>query len=332
MKKVTLILTLVLSSLLLYGNFSLTLKNHSTYTDNVFQLSEDDIDSHEDGHDKFSYIETRDDLINQTEASVFYRDNIGKFGYHFTVKGNYQAYLKNTDKSKYMLGAGLGFGYKNLDLDFFYGYYPDNYVRQYQDKDGTEEYEMFEYDKNLYKLDAQYRLSRKLYLLGYLKYDEYYHNEFFTEYDGKALTPGIGLKYSMSELYLIGWYYYRSFETDEDITEEDAVSDASYESNIYKGQLRFKKIKTSLFSYRPVLDFSYESRFYDGYDKFHSGREDYITSVSPSVKFYLRNLFNITLDYTYKSRNVTSETQSVEDDKTYTENQISLNFELPIKF
>jgi hypothetical protein len=132
-------------------------------------------------------------------------------------------------------------------------------------------------------------------------------------------------------LYLIAWYYYRDYDTTEDITEEDEVSEASYESNIYNFEIRSKKIKTDNFNYRPGVKVSIEKRYFDGYDKFHSGREDDMATVNPYIKFYLTKNLNITLDYTFKYRNVTSDTQSVEDSKSYDENQISLAFEVPIK-
>ncbi|OQY40168.1 MAG: hypothetical protein B6226_00390 [Candidatus Cloacimonetes bacterium 4572_65] len=331
MKKQLSLIVLLAFSLSLFSQVSFTLKSNTTYTDNAFQLSEDDIDVHDSGDSKFDYIETRDDMIHNLGASLIYRNKIKSLKYSLTAKGGYNGYLKNSDKSKYTAGVGFGLDTKKLDIGFFAGYYPDNYVRKYQDKDGTQEYEKFEYDKNLFKLDGEFRLSRKSYLLAYVKYEDYYHNQYFTEYDAEALTTGLGFKYSLSELYLQAWYYYRVYETVDNITAEDAVSDASYESNIYKAQLRFKKIKCKKIGYRPVFDLSYEKRYFDGYDKYHSGREDDMFKFSPSVKFYLSSFFNLTLDYTLQYRTVTSDNQSVEDSKSYTENQYSLAFEIPLK-
>ncbi len=330
MKKFLVLAISLFAVISLYSEISLTFTNSSSYSDNVFQLSDKDLDAHDAGT-AFSYIETSDDLINNSSLSIYSRNQIGKVRYDFFVRGAYNAYLKNTDKANAAISTGFGIDSRNFNSSIMYGYYPDNYVRKYQDKDGSGDYEKFEYDKNLYKFDAEYRFTRKAYLLAYLKYEQYYHNEYFTEYDGDAITPGIGLKYSFSELYLEGWYYYRSYETHDEIVPDDEISDQSYESNTYSVQLKMKKLKTRKFEYRPVFDFRYEKRYYDGWDKYHNGREDDTITINPSVKFYLTDYLNITLDYTSKIRNVSSESQSVEDSKSYQENQMSIAFELPIK-
>lgn len=331
MKRLLIITITLLSLVTLWAEISLTFTNKSTYSDNVFQLSDEDLDSHDAGTE-FTYIETSDDLINSSRLSIYSRNQVGNTRYDFYVRGTYDAYLKNTDKSKASISTGLGINTRTLDASIMYGFYPGSYVRKYRDKDGTENYEKFEYDKNLYKINAEYRFTRKAYLLGYLKFEQYYHNEYFTEYDGDAITPGIGLKYSFSELYLEGWYYYRSYETHDEIIPDDEISDQSYESNIYSAQIKMKKIRTSKFEYRPVFDFRYEKRYYDGWDKYHNGREDDTITINPWVKFYLTDYLNITLDYTSKIRNVSSESQSVVDSKSYQENQMSISFEVPIKF
>lgn len=331
MKKLVTLCFALFAIISLFSEISLTFTNNSTYSDNVFQLSDKDLDSHDNGTD-FDYIETSDDMINSSTLSIYNRSQLGKIRYDLYVRGTYDAYLKNTDKAKPSVSTGFGINSRTFDASIMYGYYPDNYVRKYRDKDGTEEYEKFEYDKNLFKLSAEYRFTRKAYLLGYLKFEQYYHNEHFTEYDGDAITPGIGLKYSFSELYLEGWYYYRDYETHDDIEPDDEISDQSYESNTYAVQLKMKKLKTAHFDYRPIFDFKYEKRYYDGWDKYHSGREDDTMTINPSVKFYLTDYLNITLDYTSKIRNVSSDSQSVEDSKSYQENQMSLAFEVPIKF
>ncbi len=316
---------------LVFAEISMTFTNQVSYSDNVFQLSDDDLDSHDAGDD-FTYIETSDDLINSAKLSLYSRNQLGKVRYDFYVRGTYDYYLKNNDKSKPSISTGFGINTKTFDTSIMYGYYPGNYVRKYRDKDGSDLDEKFEYDKNLYKFDAQYRFTRKAYLLAYLKFEQYYHNEYFTEYDGDAITPGLGLKYSFSELYLEGWYYYRVYETHDDIVPDDEISDQSYESNIYSASIKMKKIKTKRFDYRPVLDFQYEKRYYDGWDKYHNGREDDTITFNPSIKFYLTDYLNISLDYTSKIRNVSSESQSVEDSKSYQENEMSISFEIPIKF
>lgn len=331
MKKLLIITFSLLLVVSLFSEISVNFTNKSTYSDNVFNLSDKDLDLHDAGTG-FAYIETSDDMINSSRLSIYNRTQVGKIRYDLYVRGTYDAYLKNSDKSQASVSTGFGINTRNFNTSLMYGYYPDNYVRNYKDKDGTQDYEMFEYDKNLYKLSAEYRFTRKAYLLGSLKFEQYYHNEYFTEYDGDAITPGLGLKYSFSELYLEGWYIYRSYETHADIVADDEISDQSYESNTYSVQLKMKKLKTAYFEYRPVFDFQYEKRYYDGWDKYHNGREDDTITINPSVKFYLTDYLNITLDYTSKIRNVSSESQSVEDSKSYQENQMSIAFEVPIKF
>lgn len=332
MKKLILLVFTILITLSLFSEISVNVTNKTIYSDNIFQLSDRDLDRHDDGDTKFDYIKTSDDLINSTRVNVRYRTNINKIRYTYYVRGSYDAYIKNSDKSKPTVSTGFGLDTRNLSATLMYGYYPDNYVRKYLDKDGTLEYEKFEYDKNLYKATGEYRFTRQAYLLGYFKFEQFYHNEYFTEYDGNVYTPGIGLRYSFSELFIEGWYYYRNYVTKRDILPEDAVSDQSHESNTYSAQIKMKRIKTPKFDYRPVLDFRYEKRYYDGWDKYHDGREDDTITLRPWVKFYLLDNLNITLDYTLKIRNVSSRSKSVEDSKSYEENRFSISFEVPLKF
>jgi hypothetical protein len=56
------------------------------------------------------------------------------------------------------------------------------------DKNGTEEYEKFQYEKDMYKLSFSYPISKHHTPKLYIKYENYCHNKYFVEYDGTALT------------------------------------------------------------------------------------------------------------------------------------------------
>lgn len=340
MKKYILILGIIIASSALMAQLSVGFNNSFSYSDNIFHLSDKDSDRFENGYldsngiEKFGYIKTKDDMIWNGRFSANYKNKLSRnFAFNINSRFNYKAYLKNDDKNRYSCSAALNLDiFKKLNWGLQYNFLPDNYSRQYIDKDGTQKYQKYTYDKDLFKSDVEFRFIRKAYLLASLKYEIYRYNKYFTEYDGNATTYGIGLRYVFSDLFLEGWYYFRDFDTEKDLTLDLSISDQTHESDKYFIQLKMKKIKCKSFDIRPAVAYSFEKILYDGDDSLHATRQDDTSTLSPYLKFYFSKNLNITLDYSLKYRNVSSDVKSVEDSKSYTENQFSISFETPIKF
>ena len=310
------------------------------FTQNVWHLSEYDLERVDEGSEYVAFAESADDLILKSKVKFSTDYAFSKrFKIVPSAKLAYNYYLSNGEKSSSSILCGVDIDYKPFALELRYGFYPGSYLRDYKDNksilyDGTGDYEKFEYDKNLYKAGLNWQAFKKHRFSGSIKMEDYYHNEYFTEYDGRAFTYELGWRGSFPGVYLDFSYAFKKFETEDDIASlyapdadyDEIPSDWSYESNIYNARVRLKKIDTSNknFKYRLVLDLDLENRFYQGSDSIHAGREDLTMELSPAIVFYFNKNFDITLDYSYLNRTVESPDSSVPKYKNYTDNAVSL--------
>jgi len=315
------------------------------YNDNVFSLSEYDRQRFDEGNQALtSFVDSADDLIVNPYIRGRYPVNLGEYTVTPYINLNYYQYLNNSEKTNYSILSGLFNSYGNFNLNLYYGYYADLYVRDYSDTDGTEEYENFIYEKNLYRLYSYFSLGRLDTPLLYLQVEDYYHSENFTEYDGTATTFGLGWRRSFPTFYLRFFYYYRDFaaaNTDyvlEDVTSNDRITDPTYESNIYDFQFRNKLVNLSEdHQIRPYFGFRFENRFYTtdlpvNVSPFQSTRNDKRYRFSAGCEFYLIDNFIITLDYNYFLRDSYSDNDSVAKYKDYSQQSISVDLEYKISF
>ncbi len=312
------------------------------YSENIWHLSDYDIERAEEGSDSLPFVETIDDLV--VKSSVRAKTSF-KLKKHVSidpfVKLSYNYYTSNSDKTKSSILSGINAMYKPFYLTVEYGFNPGNYLRDYKDDknhlyNGTGEYEMFEYDKNQYRVKLSWQALKKHRFFAEGKMEELFHNEYFTEYDGVATTYKAGWRGSFPGVYLNFAYSFKEFVTEDDIqalyTDDidwDTIpSDSSYESDIYEFGITLKKIDTSWddVKYRFTVDFDLEKRYYQGSDDYHYKREDTKTTVSPSLVFYLGKAIDIHLDYSYCNRTVESPYNSVPKYKEYLDNTLSLGF------
>ncbi|MBN2829410.1 MAG: hypothetical protein JXR56_03700 [Candidatus Cloacimonetes bacterium] len=342
MRKILLLTALI--SVIAFSSFAISIEYglSGEYTDNVWHLSDYDLDRLEAGTENLPFVDTADDFIVNSDAKLYEEFRLNKkLRITPSVKFSYTSYMNNFEKSRGSILGGVDVGYKPLALELRYGFYPDNYPRDYRDNTnelypGTGEYEKFEYEKDLYKASLSWQALKKHRISGSFKYEKYLYNDYFLEYNGEAITGDLAWRGSFPGLYLDFSYGYRQFDTDDDIVSlyndglsaSDIPSDSSYESNLISAGLTLKKIKTSnkKLSYRPIIDFSLEKRFYQGNDEYHAKREDSTITLSPSVVVYLGKNIDITLDYSYQSRTVESPYYSVPRYKEYTANSVSLGF------
>ncbi len=337
----TLLLTLGLAPL--FAEFTISADSDFEYTDNVFQLSSKDKGRFDRGESAFDFIETRDDFIMRPSVSFGYNYQGKGFTLEPSISGTYEHYYNNTDKSTYNMLVKMSSEIRlskdyRLTLAGSYGYYPENWLRDYLD-DETDAYQKFEYDKNMYKFEPYLKMWRKFFIMPYFKYEQYYYNEYFTEYDGDAMTTGLGLKYAFNTFYMKVYYHFRDYECDsnpEGAVDSDDAGDASYESNIYFVEFENKRVAISRHRYiRPFFSFRYEQRYYqtEVYDKFHSGREDSKYTVKFGSDFYLFDNWEFKLSYTHIYRKAESDVyENLNDYKEYQEDRFTLgvkyNFDL----
>lgn len=312
-----------------------------TYDENVFNLSDDDIDRFEDGESYFDWMEAADDFVIDASLRARYRTTWGDWDISPFVKGSHEQFTSNTDKSHSSVLAGVNLDWKKLALNFYYGNYPDNWVRNYKytlpsgstSSDPVE----FSYDKNMFKLDANYRLFRKDWVYLYTRFEQYFHNDHFTEYDADATIIGVGWRHSFKTFYFSVKYNFRQYNCDGApdvaINNPDAFSDASYDADIIEIGFRNKKVEFARHRYiRPFITFEFESRGYQNdnpQDTFHAGREDKIYNVTFGADFNLWPNIDFNAEYNHKYRNTDS---SINSDISKTKDYIANEFSLGVQY
>ncbi|HOE90448.1 MAG TPA: hypothetical protein PKZ69_02685 [Candidatus Cloacimonadota bacterium] len=309
---------------------NLSIDYQLSYTDNAFSLSKQDLDKF-DANQGFSYIETSDDII-QT-INLRFSNSYRNKDYRITpaISLTNDVYLNNSDKNKLNLLAGFNSRVYKTFIDFRYGWYPNNYTQKYLDTDGTNKYEKFEYDKNLYKLTVKYPITKRLDVELYGKYEGYYHNKYFTEYDGDALTTGLGLfsKYQPGTLSV--FYYFKQFDNNSDNAYNqriiDTERDCSYDSDAFEVEYTFPRLYTNYVDYSPFLGFRIENSIYQSKhslesDPIHASREDTVIKVNAGTTIYVFKNINFKLDAIQAFRRVSSNNENLKRLKNYDKLQI----------
>ncbi|HNX00117.1 MAG TPA: hypothetical protein PLE74_02650 [Candidatus Cloacimonadota bacterium] len=334
MRKLYLLTILMVTIIPCFAKVSLELASDFTYDSNIYQLSDYDMDRYKNSEPTLSYINSADDVIWGSSLKLQYQTRWNNIRIRPSFKASANRFLDNVDKSNANGLATLALMHRFADLNLSYGYYPDNYLRKYKDKDGTGLYEKFQYDKNLYKADSYINLMKHESLYLYLKYEQYDYNKYFTEYDGNATTTGIGWRHTNPQLTFNGTYYYRQFDEKKNTDLSGESADAAYESNIYDFGLTWKNWKPLIGSHvvniRPSFSVSWEDRYYEGTDAFHNGRQDAIVDIVAGVTVPVQKNLDISLDFSHTMRNVSSNSLSVPRYKDYKETTVSAGFSYSI--
>jgi len=296
----------------------------AVYFDNVFQLSEYDLDRFNDDHDNLSFAETSDDLNLSTKIDLGYPLNYRWWKFTPSIQAVYSQNVSNTDK--YRTDAAL-----RLRIDRYYwnallqyGYNPHIYYRDFTDGDGSGDLENYSYSRNTYRLDLAVKALKKSTLKTNIRFEDYYYNEFFTEADGSALTGGAAIQHHFPAFTLEAGYDYREFTNDNQVDNDDA----SYQSNIYKAGLLLPRMplnEKGKTLWQPQLGLNYEQRYYQGGGSWYGGRADYSYTLAAGFDLIFNPQLNLSLDYTHIFRNVESNNESLIRLKEYSENRLGLS-------
>jgi hypothetical protein len=312
-----------LGMLPLYGQLEISATLQTAYTDNAFQLSSYDMQRFNQSVPALDYVNTTDDAIISARFDVAYPIKYQWWKFTPTVTGSFSQNLSNTDKQRRdaLLRLRVDRYYWNATL--LYGYYPNVHVRSYVDTDGTGTLEDYSYASNLYRGDVNIKPLKNTTLHLSALWQQYFYNQYWTEYDGNATQLGIQARYSFPVFSLGGSYSYRVFDNYRHHTR-----DASYESNIYSGDIQLKSMplsdsKPDGVTWYPALALSYEQRYYQGNDDWYGGRADLIYHTDASLNFDIDAHWNIKLDYSHAFRNVDSPVAEVLLLKEFSENELS---------
>ncbi|MBW6513940.1 MAG: hypothetical protein K0B87_04190 [Candidatus Syntrophosphaera sp.] len=312
-----------LGTLSLNAQTELGLSLQTTYSDNVFQLSEYDLDRFQQAHPNLEYVQTTDDLTIAARVDVAYPFRYKWWKFTPSVTGIVSQNVSNPDKQRRdaLLRFRVDRHYWNFTA--LYGYYPNTYIRSYVDTDGTRELEQYGYERNLYRGDLNLKPLKNTTFQLHARHEQYFYNQYWTEFDGNATTLGLGLRQSFPAFSVGGIYYYRVFDN----TNADD-EDSSYESNIYRGDLSLKAMpldenKPRGATWHPSLALSYEERFFQSADNWYGGRVYKIYTTEAGLNFKLDANWNLMLDYSHIFRNVESPVAAVRRAREYGENRMS---------
>ncbi|MDZ4182695.1 MAG: hypothetical protein U1B83_07460, partial [Candidatus Cloacimonadaceae bacterium] len=220
------LLMLLLGMTVLQAQVDAAVTLQGTYSDNVFQLSEYDFGRFDDEHPNLSYVDTSDDVTLSARFDLAYPMQYRWWKFIPSVSGTISQNVSNTDKNRRDILVRMKVQRHYWDFTALYGYYPYIYVRSYVDTDGTGELEKYHYERNLYRVDLNIRPLEKTTLRFHARTEDYFYNEYFTEFDGRADTFGAGIRQTFPIFSLEGMYYFRVFENKDLI---DDPEDSSYE-------------------------------------------------------------------------------------------------------
>jgi hypothetical protein len=300
--------------------WQLSLGTDLGYDTNVFALSDSDIDKFDDGNTNFSFAESSDDMIISPSAKLSHDWKWRRITFTPSVQGDYTLYTSNSDKSKWSALTAIEGQYRKWDAKVWYGYYPENYVRDYKDRDGSGANEPYKYDKDLFKGRVQYDVLKHDTAALSGKYEIYRYNEYFTEYDGEAITLGGEWTHSFPGFYLTGGYQYRTYDCNELSAQqiEDDLGDGSYESNLYSVELQNKKIRIAHRKYiRPGISFDFEDRYYqtNRQDAAHADRHDRKYTLTAQCSFLMMQHTEWVLAFTQTRRDADSDYNPRQDQR-----------------
>jgi|GEM_PF-194380 len=323
-------LLLLLSWAPAFAQIQGSLALQATYTDNIFALSDYDLQRFEQDHPYLSFAETSDDLIFQTQIKVLYPLSYRWWLITPEVSAKVSQCISNPEKYRQDSSIGLHLERYYWNAGCSYEYQPHIYSRDYVDGDGTGANEKYSYQRDVYHAFLNIKPVRSINIKLATKHEDYYYNRFWTEFDGSTSAYSLGLRYNLPVFSLDADYQYRVFDNDSPTL--GSFNDSSYESDRYSLALALKKMplsddKHSEVSLRPRFSLSYEQRFYQGDDSWYGGREDNIYNTTGSLGFFWGRTWNLSLDYSHIFRNVDSTNDTVLKLKEYSENRLSAGIE-----
>lgn len=298
----------------------------TTYSDNVFALSDYDFERWDHEHPNLDFVKSTDDLSIVSKINLNYPMRYRWWKIIPSINANISNNVSNTEKYRRDMGASLRLERYYFNTTLSYTHNPHIYVRHYVDSDGTGAPEAYSYQRDTYQASGSIRIAAGSNLNLQARLEDFYYNRYWTEFDGRAITMGLGYRHNFDAFVLSGMYYYRIFDNDFD--PESGHRDSSYESDRYTARIILPKMpladsKPKGAAWQPALSLSYEERYYQGQDSWYGGRVDKMYNTGAGLTLFFNPDWNLSLDYSHIFRNVDSSNASVLSLKEYSENRLS---------
>lgn len=312
----------------LWAQLETEIRIGASYTDNLFQFSDNDLSRWKAGNDKLSYAKTTDDVTSSLQIDLAYPMHYRWWKFTPSVTGKISQNISNTDKYRTDVIARMRVDRYYWSASTLYGYYPYTYYRHFTDTDGSGEPEKYSYGRNLYRADFTARPIKNLTAFGNVRYEQMYYNEYFTEADGNRSTAELGLRYGFRPFSIQGSYAFKDFENTG--YKEIGKEDASYQSNTYRGVLRMKAMplkgeSTKKQSWAPYLELSKEDRYYQGDNAYYGSRVYKNLTTKAGIDFKLNPKCHLYVDYHHLFRDVEASSASIIRAKEFSENRLSMS-------
>ncbi|MBN1970532.1 MAG: hypothetical protein JXR48_07175 [Candidatus Delongbacteria bacterium] len=316
--------------LLLIISFSLCsqiyLKSGVSYTNNVINLSDDDLDEFEGGEKEYKYdLESSDDIFLKLDAYYLFKYNFLDHTQKLKFGADSEIYFKNQILNSTDLQFSLQ-QYINKNWNFIVGYTykPNTYVNRYKCV-VDDKYHSMEYSKDGVDLRLNFQFMKNFEFSCETIFQRGFYNKYFTEYDYNSLDYMGQVSYNPSKWFdIVFRYKFRNLEGDGEEAYDFEVSqkkDGSYESDLYMVSFDFNpEVKSeSLSSFLIGISYSYENRYFSSKiegDNFHTGRKDYYNRISSDIIYKMEEV-SLGLELRYENRKTDSYDSVVENEKSY---------------
>ncbi|MCF7919526.1 MAG: hypothetical protein K9N06_06410 [Candidatus Cloacimonetes bacterium] len=309
-----------------------------TYNSNILNYSENDRDAFENNINPEKFlIESLDDMIMGFKYNL--KSRYYSFDGHTQIINlgiNYKKYLNNEIKDDINVQAGIKQYFSpKLITSLSYSFYPEIYLRQYKSVIDNE-YHNYEYAKNGYSAELEWKALKNLDLRLNADYSQLYFNEWFTEYDADVITANCYLIWKLNPRLTTEFRYaFRIATADAEEAYQPAsvsvIKDGSFDGNIIGVKLKFRRF---LADYTLNLGYRLEDKFYSsGFegDDYHIERDDYIHTGSMSIYVPLAKNLNMVLHAEYEERETRSPFTNVIRDKEYNTWNSGISFAYDLK-
>ena len=321
----------------------------TSYDDNLFRMSERDLNRFESGTETYDNPNsTWDDWRNDLGVNIqlpWKHSN----GWETQVEGSAKAAIHATNHRKdyYRYAVSLRETFSKVFwVEASFALVPKYYLREYLDRD-LDFRTNCDYESRSFNAKLRYRSPWKTYLYPFYEFKSLYYNRYFTEFDAEWTTIGINAQQFLNRRWLVGGSY--RFTMSDNVggggltaasqvnpMEDSEYGDGDFDEDEFRGSITYRPRRLfgkrgwefSISSKLRIRNYTTDNSIND--DPFHVGRRDTRWEVNPEVSTQLLRNLSITVDYLYEERDTDTNISYVREFKEFTRRvySISLKYQL----